>query len=163
VRKYNKKEECMVKILVSRCFLGERCKWNGRSNENEEVKKLLDVVEFVPICPEVDSGLPTPRIPSEIVSPDKVENEVGLDVTEYFKNGAKIALKTAKENNIKYALLKNGSPSCGSTLVYNGKFERVKVEGRGITTKLLQENGIKVFNEDNIVDLIIDLKKNRLI
>jgi uncharacterized protein YbbK (DUF523 family) len=84
----------MVKILVSRCFLGERCKWNGRSNENEEVKKLLDVVEFVPICPEVDSGLPTPRIPSEIVSPDKVENEVGLDVTEYFKNGAKIALKT---------------------------------------------------------------------
>jgi uncharacterized protein YbbK (DUF523 family) len=152
----------MVKILVSRCFLGERCKWNGRNNENIEVQNLSTYVQFIPICPEVDSGMPTPRIPSEI-SGDKVFNEVGLDVTSFYQKGAQMALKIAKENDVKYALLKNGSPSCGSTLIYNGKFERTKIEGKGITTRLLEASGIKVYNEDNILDLINELKANNLI
>lgn len=152
----------MEKILVSRCFLGERCKWNGRNNENLEVENLSTIVQFIPVCPEVDSGMPTPRIPSEIVG-DKVFNEAGLEVTSFYERGAKMALKVAKDNNIKYALLKNGSPSCGSSLIYNGKFERVKTEGKGMTTRLLEANGIKVFNEDNLAELIKELKENNLI
>ena len=137
-----------MKIAVSSCLLGINCKYNGKSNYNEEILKLKEKYEIVPICPEVLGGLPTPRIPSEIIN-NKVINQEGIDVTLEYITGANKALQTLKDNNIKIAILKAKSPSCGKGEIYDGTFSHTIIEGNGITAKLFLENDILVLNEYN--------------
>ena len=139
----------MIKIAVSACLLGENCKYNGLNNYNLDVAKLKNKFEFVPICPETFGGLPTPRVPSEIKG-NKVYYKTGENVTKNFKDGANKSLKILLDNDIKIALLKDGSPSCGHTYIYDGSFTGMTKPGMGITTKLLKENGIKVYSEKEL-------------
>lgn len=140
------------KILVSACLLGDMCKYNGSSNSFIPLKEFLTDYEIIKICPECDSGLKIPRKPAEIIN-GKVINIDGEDVTSYYKKGAEIALKKALDNNVKKAILKENSPSCGSGFVYDGTFSHKKVLGDGLTAKLLKENGIKVYNENNFLEI----------
>lgn len=137
------------KILVSACFLHEGYKYSGGSNFNPEVLRLQEKYDFVLICPEVFGGLPTPRIPSEQVG-DKVYSSIGTDVTENFYSGAYKALQLAKENNITKAILKAKSPSCGKGKVYDGSFTHTLIDGNGVACKLLMDNGITVYTEDEL-------------
>ena len=105
--------------------------------------------ELVPVCPEVLGGLPTPRSCSEICD-GKVVNTEGTDVTEQFNKGAEETLKIARENNVILAILKQGSPSCGCKKIYDGTFSGKKISGMGVTARLLTDNGIVVFDEDDI-------------
>lgn len=143
-----------MKVLVSACLLGEKCKWNGKDNYKEKVIELQSKVEFIPVCAEVISGMPTPRIPCEIIG-DKVYNQIYLDVTRYFEYGRNQILKIALENNIKYAIFKDGSPSDGVHKIYDGTFSRNKIQGKGRVTSLLEEHNIKVYSEEE-VDLFIE-------
>lgn len=136
----------MEKILVSACLLGINCKYDGENNKNDKVLEYLKDKEVIPICPEIMGGLPTPRIPSEIKD-NKVINKEGLDVTDNFLKGAKEVLYLAKLFNVNKALLKAKSPSCGVGEVYDGTFTHTKINGDGITTKLLKENNIEVITE----------------
>ena len=137
-----------MKIAVSSCLLGINCKYNGKSNYNEDIIKLKERYEIIPICPEVLGGLPTPRIPSEIIN-NKVINQEGTDVTLEYVTGANKALQILKENNIKIVILKAKSPSCGKGEIYDGTFSHTIIEGNGITAKLFLENDILVLNEYN--------------
>lgn len=149
----------MIKILISHCLLGENCKWNGRNNARELLLNIQDKVEFIPVCAEVFGGLPIPRFPSEIVN-DKVINEVDLDVTKNYLEGAKKVLEIALKNDVKYAIFKERSPSCGVHQIYDGSFSRKIIDGKGMTTRLLEENGIKVYSDEEIQDLILKMKNN---
>ena len=113
---------------------------------------------MIPVCPEQLGGLPTPRMAAEIQSDGKVLKENGEDITEIFLNGAKEVLQLTKLYKIKFALLKDGSPSCGSHFVYDGTFSGTKIKGVGITVGLLQKNGIKVFSEDDIGELTDEIE-----
>ena len=137
-----------MKIAVSSCLLGINCKYNGKSNYNEDIIKLKEKYEIIPICPEVLGGLPTPRIPSEIIN-NKVINQEGTDVTLEYVTGANKALQILKENNIKIAILKAKSPSCGKGEIYDGSFSHTIIVGNVITAKLFLENDILVLNEYN--------------
>ena len=143
----------MIKILISKCLLGENCKYNGRNNLREYLVNIQDKVEFIPVCPEVMGGLPTPRIPSKIRD-EKVYNEIELDVTRNYLEGATKVLEIAKENKVKYAIFKERSPSCGVHNIYDGNFSKKTIKGKGITTRLLEENGIKVYSDEEIEELI---------
>ena len=136
----------MEKILVSACLLGINCKYDGGNNKNDKVLKYIKDKEVIPICPEIMGGLSTPRIPSEILN-DKVINSEGLDVTHNFIKGANEVLYLAKLFNVKKALLKAKSPSCGVGEIYDGTFTHTKINGDGITTRLLKENDIEVITE----------------
>ncbi len=142
-----------MKIAVSSCLLGINCKYNGKSNYNEDIIKLKEIYELIPICPEVLGGLPTPRIPSEIIK-EKVINQEGLDVTINYNDGALKALKILKDNNISIAILKSKSPSCGKGEIYDGTFSHTLVNGDGITSRLFIENNIKIYNENNFYELL---------
>ena len=131
------------KILVSACLLGLNCKYDGGNNYSEEIDEFLKDYDVIPICPEIMGGLPTPRVPSEVLG-DKVVNKEGIDVTPQFNKGAKEVLFLAKKYNIKKALLKAKSPSCGNGQIYDGTFSHTLIDGDGVTTKLLKENGIEV-------------------
>lgn len=146
-----------MKILVSACLLGENCKYNGKNNFNSLIAKLTNSFVIIPICPEVLGGLTTPRLPSEINN-EFVINEAGVDVTYEFNKGAKLALQTALKENVKYAILKEKSPSCGVNKIYDGNFNGTLLAGKGITCQLLEQNGIKCFSENEIDLLLADLK-----
>ncbi len=140
------------KILVSACFLKPGFKYDGTDNYNEKVLKLQERYDFVLVCPEVDGGLPSPRLASERLG-DIVINTQGDDVTDCFFKGANQALLLAKENNCQKALLKARSPSCGKNVIYDGSFTHTKINGHGVACELLLKNGIKVFTEDEIEQL----------
>ena len=137
-----------MKIMVSACLLGDNVKYDGGNNLNNELIEFLKDYEVIKVCPEVLGGLSIPRVPAEIHY-NEVINQEGKDVTkEYFK-GAEKTLEIAKKNNIKVAILKDGSPSCGSSYIYDGTFTHAKINGLGITAKLLSDNNIKVLSEEN--------------
>jgi len=136
-------------ILVSACLLGTNCKYNGKNNKNIKVLEYIKDKYVIPICPELFGGLSIPRIPSEIYN-NKVIDKDGIDVTNYFMEGARKTLEIAKILNIKKAILKQKSPSCGCGKIYDGTFTGSITNGDGITTKILKENGIEVITEDDI-------------
>jgi len=136
-------------ILVSACLCGVNCKYNGGNNLKKEILDLVKKGDAILICPEQLGGLTTPRNPSEIkIINDEVHviTNNGEDVTENFKKGAEEVLKIAKELNIKKAILKKKSPSCGVREIYDGTFTNNLTKGNGITASLLIENGIEVEN-----------------
>ncbi len=137
------------KILVSACLLGVNCRYDGKSKPNELVKALKDQYELIPVCPEVFGGLKIPHEASEIFG-DKVISKSNIDLTLNFQNGAEKTLKKAVENGVELAILKEKSPSCGKYKIYDGTFSGNLINGSGIASRLLQENGIKVYNEDEI-------------
>lgn len=138
------------KILVSACLLGVSVRYDGKSKANEElIEKLIDY-DFIPICPEVWGGLPTPRVPSEIIN-DKVINKDGIDVTDNYMRGAIETLNLARKFNVKKAILKSKSPSCGKNKIYDGSFTGSLIDGNGITAKLLMDNDIEVLTEDEFL------------
>lgn len=140
-----------MRVMISACLLGQNCKYNGKNNLNVELIKALTPYTIVPICPEVQGGLSTPRIPSERCL-EKVITRDGQDVTEQFQLGAGIALQLAKQNNCKIAILKKNSPSCGFGEIYDGTFSSRLKKGNGVTAELLYQNGIVILNEENYVD-----------
>lgn len=136
-------EKKKERILVSGCLLGLNCKYDGENNYSEEIDEFLKDYEVIPICPEVMGGLPTPRIASERVG-NKVLMKDGSDVTANFKKGAEECLYLAKKYNVKKALLKLRSPSCGNEKIYDGTFTHTLIDGDGVTAELLKNNGIEV-------------------
>lgn len=143
----------MEKILISACLVGENCKYDGGNNLNPKIEALLEKYDLIPFCPEEQGDLPTPRNPSEIKG-NKVLMDNGKDVTENFSKGAKKALMLALFLKIKIAVLKERSPSCGTHQVHDGSFSNTLINGMGVTAKLLKENGIKVYSEDEIDQLL---------
>lgn len=152
----------MKKILISSCFLGNKVRYDGGDNllVNSTLKQWQNEQRLVVICPELAGGLTIPRAPAEIQltgNSISVNTITGEDVTSAFERGAKQALLLCQKHNIDYALLKESSPSCGSTTIYNGQFSQQKIPGHGMTTALLRANGIKVFSELNLAALISEL------
>ena len=73
----------------------------------------------------------------------------GKDVTEQYLKGAQRILELCQRVGVEAAILKSGSPSCGSKRTYDGSFTDTKIAGKGVTGELLEQNGIKVYNEKN--------------
>ena len=104
------------------------------------------------LCPEVVGGLNVPRLAAEIQG-EMVKTQSGEDVTQAFERGAQQALDICKKYDISFALLKQGSPSCGNTLINDGTFTKTKIQGQGKTAALLIQHGIQVFNETELGSL----------
>lgn len=138
-----------MKILVSGCLLGENCKYNGGNNYSEKVAEYIKGHEVISVCPECLGGLPTPRIPAEIVD-GVVTNREGQVVDEEFRKGAQIALEIARKEQIDVAILQSRSPSCGSKQIYDGSFSGVKVDGQGVFAKLLKEHGFHMIDVEDL-------------
>lgn len=140
----------MRKVLVSACLLGERVRYDGaaRPDASPVLARWLAEGRVVPVCPEVLGGLPVPRPPAEAQPDGRVVTSSGHDVTAAFQRGAAAALALARAHHLAVAVLKEGSPSCGSGFVYDGTFARVPVPGgEGVTARALRAAGVQVFSE----------------
>ena len=148
-------ETRLPKVLVSACLLGQPVRYDGGHQLAHH--PVLAQGQVVAICPEVAGGLPTPRPPAEITTGGsgasvlsgraQVRDGAGDDVTDAFARGARLALQLAHKHGIRVAVLKDFSPSCGSSHIYDGHFAGRKVAGDGVTSALLRDAGIVVFGE----------------
>ena len=156
----------MEKVLVSACLIGRPVRYDGRScpQEDQIWQRFLRSVELVAFCPEVEGGLSVPRPAAEIVGSGggrgvldriaTVETADGQDVTAAFLEGARLCLELVRREKIRFALLKARSPSCGSSEIYDGSFSKTKRSGAGVTAALLRDNGVRVFDEDGLEELL---------
>lgn len=128
--------------MVSACLIGENCKYNGKNNKNEKVLALLEGNEVIPICPEVMGGLPTPRVPAEVVR-DVVTTRDGRVVDQEFRRGARLSLAIAQREKPDLIILQSRSPSCGARRRYDGTFTGTLIDRPGVTAELLIENGFQ--------------------
>lgn len=153
-----------IKLLCSQCFRDD-CIYNGGSNKEEVelrlgLKNIIEENEIFFFCPEVYGGLPISRTPARISGETdyadgndvldgkaRVITDDGEDVTREYLKGAKKALRICKKNNIKKAILKRSSPSCGYLRTQGGVVSREKIDGNGVTAALLLRNGIEVVSE----------------
>lgn len=152
------------KILVSACLMGAPVRYDGASKPSSDsrLERWRAQGQLVAVCPECLGGLSTPRPPAEIQRGDaqgvlngdaQVLTDQGLEVTHAFIQGAQRTLTIALEAGCTIAILKQWSPSCGSTEVYDGTNTRTKVPGVGVTTLVLRQAGIAVFGEDQLDDV----------
>jgi uncharacterized protein YbbK (DUF523 family) len=151
----------MERILVSACLLGQPVRYDGtgRRSDNELFEHWRAEGRLVPFCPEVRGGLPVPRPAAEIAGgygDDVLDGRAtvvtgdGTDVTRFFLVGAWQTLERARSYGVRLAILKDGSPSCGSLRIHDGTFSGEKIPGEGVTTALLERHGIAVFTENAI-------------
>ncbi|GHF88945.1 DUF523 domain-containing protein [Thalassotalea marina] len=153
----------MDKILVSACLMGHCVRYDG--GHQKLLSQTIDLWQkqqrLVVLCPEVAGGLLTPRPPAEIQSATgQVMDIEGNDVSDAFNRGAQMALSICQQHQIRYALLKESSPSCGGKFIYNGEFSGSKIPGSGITAKLLKQHGVRVYGEQDLNDLIKMVNQN---
>ncbi|CVI56226.1 conserved hypothetical protein [Agrobacterium deltaense NCPPB 1641] len=150
------------KILISACLLGQPVRYDGRGKpfSHPAIDRWRQEGRMVTICPEMAGGMSVPRPPAEIEKGasgvDVLEGRArvlevtGGDVTAQFIAGAERALAFARANGCTYALLIDGSPSCGSVAIYDGSFSGVKHAGNGVTAALFEKAGIAVFSPADI-------------
>jgi uncharacterized protein YbbK (DUF523 family) len=152
----------MQKVLISSCLLGENVRYDGKAKQRHVAILEQWQVEgrLISICPEVAGGLPVPRPAAEIQG-DRVVNRQGVDVSHAFAVGAQKALELCQKHHIHIAILKEGSPSCGVTRIYDGTFQGIHIVGQGITAQLLREHGIDVFHEHQLdkVEALLDSER----
>ena len=110
-----------------------------------------------------------PRAPAEIKGGDgfdvlsgkaKVIDIDGQKLNEDFITAANNALAKCQNEKIHFAILAESSPSCGSSQIYDGSFNNTKIIGKGVTAALLEQNGIRVFNQyqaDKLLHLLSNI------
>jgi uncharacterized protein YbbK (DUF523 family) len=152
-------EEFMELILVSACLLGEQVRYDGGDKRCNSpiLLRWMQEGRVISVCPEVAGGLPVPRAPAEIRAGAGgtavlkgaaiVLDATGRDVSAQFLEGAEQSLNRARASRIRIAILKEGSPSCGTGYIYDGSFTGKKVAGAGVTAARLREAGVQVFSE----------------
>jgi uncharacterized protein YbgA (DUF1722 family)/uncharacterized protein YbbK (DUF523 family) len=130
-----------IKIGISSCLLGAEVRYNGGHTLDRFLADVLgQYVDFVPVCPEVEIGLPVPREALRLVkyqqdeSPRLVTQKTGIDYTGKMLNWAKSRLDQLEKEELCGYIFKSKSPSSG--------MERIKVYNeKGVA----QRNGIGIF------------------
>lgn len=100
-------------IVVSKCLLGECCRYDGKSISAPAVLSLSNPVEFVPVCPETGIGLPVPRDPIRLVKTRRgirlIQVRTDADLTAQMRSYCRRFLTGLEADGF---ILKARSPSC---------------------------------------------------
>jgi uncharacterized protein YbbK (DUF523 family) len=159
-----------MKILVSACLVGSAVRYDGGAKPivDDALERWRAEGRLFAVCPEVSGGLSVPRAPAEIAdgAPGeavldgraRIVDASGADATKPFLAGAEAALALARARGCRFALLKEGSPSCGAKRIHDGTFSGATHPGRGATAALLARHGIEVFAEDELEALRVRLE-----
>jgi uncharacterized protein YbgA (DUF1722 family)/uncharacterized protein YbbK (DUF523 family) len=115
-----------IRIGISSCLLGQHVRFDGGHKRDSFLVDTFGVfVEWVPVCPEVELGLGTPRESLRLVRRadlvHMVNSKSGRDITVEMRQWARARVEDLAKENLAGYVLKKDSPSCG--------MERVKVYG----------------------------------
>ena len=158
-RKNNK-----LKIGVSACLIGLKFRYNGTSKFSQTlVDKLNGKADLIPVCPEVECGLPIPREPMHLEVSAKGTrlkgNESGTDETERFLRWADNKLEQLESMDLSAFIFQARSPSCGlaDTKIFSpGGKREITDAGTGLFAQLLQRRFPKMLiGEEKDLDEIL--------
>ncbi|MDR3585916.1 MAG: DUF523 domain-containing protein [Desulfosporosinus sp.] len=159
-------------IIVSACLLGLNTRYDGSTNVQALLKKYSSSGKFIPVCPEQLGGLPTPRVPVEIIGGTgqdvlsgrcEVQGKRGEIVTSEFILGAKEVIKIVEMVTVTAAILKERSPSCGVNFIYDGSFSHRIKSGQGVMAAILKGHNITIYSEDDLTEgKLIELLNDRI-
>jgi uncharacterized protein YbbK (DUF523 family) len=147
------------RVLVSACLAGRECTHRGTDRTHPEVLRLVAEGRAVLVCPEQEAGLGTPRPEAEISEgsgADVLDQATGVrtihgvDVTEEYIEGARIAVDRARDTGCATAVLKARSPACGCGQIYDGSFSGTLREGDGVTAAALRRAGVDVLSDEEL-------------
>lgn len=138
-------------VLVSACLLGVRCRYDQQSKPidlGEAGQRLgLKNARVLPVCPEVLAGFGVPRPAIERRSDGTVRVvETDQDVTEALSQACDQVVALVTRHGVSRAVLKQGSPSCGSRLTW---IDGQKTVGEGLLTERLRAINVAVMGEDH--------------
>ncbi len=150
---------------MSACLYGENVRYDGKNSsiqDNPIFQQIQQIAQIHSFCPEVEGGLDTPRIPSEIIqsNPLQLKNQNGEDTTRFFIAGAQKTLEYCIQNDIQIALMKSKSPSCSNEFIYDGTFTKKMLNGSGVTVSILKKNNFIIFDENQLEQLLDFLKSS---
>lgn len=134
------------KVVISKCLGFEACRFNGEVLQDRFVSKLEDHVDFVPVCPEVEIGLGTPRPAVRLISSSRglrmIQPSTGIDVSDSMRDFSARFLDSLA--NVEGFILTHRSPSCG---IVDAKYYAgpEKSAALGKTSGLFAEAVIKRF------------------
>ena len=117
-------QETPIRIGISSCLLGKRVRFDGGHKKDSYITDILDsYFEFVPVCPEIEVGMPVPRetvrLEGTADSPHMVGSKTGTDWTDRMNRYARQRVRRADLADLSGFVFKSRSPSCG--------MERVKL------------------------------------
>ncbi|WP_342627505.1 2-thiouracil desulfurase family protein [Nguyenibacter vanlangensis] len=155
----------MNKIFVSGCLTGKRIRYDGTDAgiPNGIFSQWEREGRIVSGCPELLAGFGIPRPEAEIRYGDgdavldgraRVIEWDGRDVTDLFVLGAHRALELARKEGCRFALLKEGSPSCATSFLGEAGFTGRLEPGYGVLSALLKRFGITCFSENELSELV---------
>ena len=144
-----------MRVLVSACLLGENCKYNGKNNRNEALIRRLQGHEVIPVCPEMLSGLGTPR-PCVELRDGVAYNQYGEKVDAAFHAGVDRALEQIRDQKIDLVVLQSRSPTCGVKQIYDGSFQKRLIPGQGMLAAALQARGYRLVDVEDL-DTVTEL------
>ena len=158
------------KILVSACLMGFQVRYNGshKAQLANALSRWQSEGRLVTHCPDLAAWLRMPRLPAEKqdaqgadVMRKRAQNGVwvGVVVWAVFVLGGWVGVFAAQEEGCTAALLTDGSPTCGSQFIYDGTFNGRRKPGAGVAAALLRENGITVFSEQQLPQLLAWMKQ----
>ncbi len=104
------------RVVISKCIEFDRCRWNGLMITSGIVRKLKDLVDFEPVCPEVAIGLGVPRKPIRLVRSERdvrlLQSETEKDLTGDMTCFTRSFLDSV--GTVEGFILKDRSPTCGN-------------------------------------------------
>lgn len=141
-----------MKVVVSACLLGRKCKYNGGDNGNEAVKDFVKGKEILTLCPEMAAGLGAPRAPVEIKE-GRIVTKEGEDKTALYQNGVDHSMEKVMAFDPDLCILKSKSPTCGIHCIYDGSFSGKLMPGSGLWAKALKDAGYALKDEKEMENL----------
>ncbi|MFC1512188.1 YbgA family protein [Candidatus Latescibacterota bacterium] len=134
-----------INIGVSACLLGERVRYDGTYKlDRYLVETLSKYFRYMPVCPEVECGLPVPRevmwLSGDPVYPRLVTIQTGIDHTERLQMWGREKLRVLEHEDIWGFILKSRSPSCGvaKVTVHRGRGSSPAC-GAGIWARMIMD------------------------
>ncbi len=139
-------------VIISKCLLGERCRYDGRVISVPALRRLSRMLELVPVCPETGIGLPVPRDPIRLVKAARgislVQTRTGKDLTGRMRSYCRRFLAALRPDGF---ILKARSPSCAvlDAKVYDAQGRETGATAAGLfaASALARYPGVVVVDE----------------
>ena len=135
-----------IRIGISSCLLGNAVRYDGGHKLDQFLTETLGrFVDYVPVCPEADCGMPTPResmrLEGNPESPRLMTSRTRIDKTEQMLRWANTQVLELEKENLMGFIFKSDSPSSGMerVKVYNEKNMAVR-KGVGIFARHFMEH-----------------------
>ncbi len=136
----------LPRIGISQCLLGDNVRYDGgHKRDSVLIETLGRHVEWVPVCPEVEVGLGTPREPMQLVgdhhAPRLITINTRMDHTEAMNRIARKRVRELEALNLSGFVFKSASPSCGikGVPLFNSQGIEVQ-EGIGLFARAFMEH-----------------------